>query len=212
MVKSFSKALALVLLLPALASAQVTDAFTRADGGLGTSWTTIINALTISSNAATDTTTDAYHGAFYNAAVFNPDQWAQVTIPVTTNPYMGPGVRMSSTGGGQGYMALVDPGTSSLFIQKFSGGAYVSDVAACTGVSFSAGDRLLLKAVGTTLTALINGNSVSCSGPDATYSSGQPGMGTFSNGPAGASNRTMDDWAAGNLNGSMRRVWRRRRG
>src|SRR6187397_3208509 len=62
---------------------MATDNFNRADGGLGTNWTTTTSetAFVISANIA-EPTSGSDHGGWWNANAFANDQYSQCLLPV----------------------------------------------------------------------------------------------------------------------------------
>jgi hypothetical protein len=63
-------------------SLPATDNFNRADGALGSNWSTItgLNALIISNNAVVVETFESWSGAYWNADSFNNDQYSQAKV------------------------------------------------------------------------------------------------------------------------------------
>src|SRR5215831_9177895 len=105
--------------LPQEASATtVSDNFNRADGGLGSNWTTVAgtSAPKIVSNTLRAGTPGALNSAYWSASTFGADQFAQASLPGSSGTQYGPGiaVRLSST---KGYFLWYgnSPGTVSLW-------------------------------------------------------------------------------------------------
>lgn len=160
---------------------SVSDTFNRADGGLGANWTSQVQVPAIASNVAYGDAAGGYTTAFYSALSFSNDQTAQVLINNSVN-YCAPGCRMSALGGSANWYAHF----SHAQLQKSVSGS-VSTIA--SGWPISVGDTLKVGAVGTTITAYVNGASVG-SITDSALASGAAGIG-FYNSTAGA-----DDWLA----------------
>ena len=81
----------------------VSDNFDRADGGLGSNWTTVSGtaAPKIVSNNLRVGTANAVNSAYWSASTFGSDQFAQASLPNSSGAQYGPGiaVRLSSTEG-----------------------------------------------------------------------------------------------------------------
>lgn len=192
------------LLIAANASAQtvtVTDDFDRPE--LGLQWTQILPGLSITSELVIDG--QAVHAvlpntaaaAFYHAAIFADNQWAQCRV--TAPFYAGPVVRSTGTvasGGWNNYEAYSNsavniriarhvnntPKTLANFPAPWSGIARMQD-----------GDVLRLEAIGSLLRVFLNGVVVG-QVRDLSHASGSPGVITH----AGTQTR-VDEFAAGDL-------------
>ena len=84
-------------------AATVSDNFERADGGLGSNWTTVsgTGAPQIVSNTLRVRTAGALSSAYWSASTFGSDQFAQANLPGSSGTQYGPGiaVRLSSSKG-----------------------------------------------------------------------------------------------------------------
>jgi hypothetical protein len=167
-----------------------TDLFNRANGALGSNWLTNSPPVPITGNQIVGTSTPpALELAKWNADRFGPDQTSQVTYTGTTggaDDAIIPAVRMSSIFHGYGCQYV--PTAGAVYIVD------VNNVVLATGTaSLTSGDTLRASAVGTTISCLKNGSTISgLSITDSTYTVGQPGFGVQGNG-TGAS---LDTWVA----------------
>src|ERR1700761_6342672 len=84
-------------------AATVSDSFDRANGGLGSNWTTTPGtaAPQISADTLHAGTASALNSAYWSANTFGADQFAQGTLPGSSGGNFGPGVavRLSGTKG-----------------------------------------------------------------------------------------------------------------
>lgn len=163
------------------------DNFNRAL--LGSDWVQGIGTMLIVSNAATGTASvnSIY---FWNTATntFGADQESQVVVGnlATGAQYASVAVRASGT---RCYEAYTDGVAGALHtaIARIDAGVETEILTVAT--TFTAGDVLKLGIVGTTLQMYKNGTAVGGTIVDATYASGQPGIGTYDV-------ATVDDWSA----------------
>ena len=92
-----------VLLPQAAVATTVSDSFARANGALGSNWTTVSGAAApqIVNDSLTVGTASALNSAYWSASTFGNDQFAQATMPDSSGTQYGPGiaVRLSSTKG-----------------------------------------------------------------------------------------------------------------
>lgn len=177
----------------------ISDDFNRSDGPLGTNWTTItagtmgVGVIEILSNMARGTVYQVYSMAYYNAAMFAADQYAQIIIGAAVAPdYTGIGVRLDSAGNGYAVRAIT---TTVVQVVKLTAG-----VPTAMGSNFAVGDVrglvFRLEAAGTSTTTLsvyLNGTLLGTRADSTSpYTSGAPGLvlrGT----------KDVDDFEAGDL-------------
>jgi hypothetical protein len=158
--------------------ATFSDNFNRADGALGSNWTSVgtLGALAIFSNQVR---AGSLPGPFANivapaTATFSADQESSLTVATAvSNDFVGPLVRVDATNGtGYGiYGRTINDNTMRLF--RFVNASRT--LIGSTNLIVANGDVLLLRAVGTTISAYKNGvlhESVT----DSTYATGQPGI------------------------------------
>lgn len=174
-------------------STLATDDFNRANGGLGTNWTTVsgFNALSISSNACIATNDPC--GAYYNAVTPPNNQWTQCTAGTLTGSgdLIGPAIRMSTSTDAQ-YWCGGNTSDTELWLANGAGGYTL--LGSSTGIS--PGNTLYLEAQGTAIVMKVNGvNRISVT--NATLTGGRGGL--F--GSNGATNPTLDDFSVGDFGG-----------
>jgi hypothetical protein len=186
------------------ANTLASDNFNRADGGLGANWTTVTgtDAPAIVSGSLRDSAaqgTDAE--AFYNAASFPADQWAQVnTLKAITATSRGIGVLLRYNTGGvrTGYRVTAEGPlgtTAKVAIQKFVSGTFTELVSTTTTVN--QGDTLYGEIQGSTIVAKVNGTQV-LSATDTSITSGAAGIVVFED-VGTTADAIVDDWYAGNF-------------
>lgn len=161
-----------------------TDNFQRADGGLGSNWTTASSpavAPAIVSNLATGSASGKNSVAYWTTWAGN-DQKACATIGTTTatGDFNGVTVRTTAT---TGYDFACDSGSCN--IQKM----FISNLASGT-FTVSNGDTLCLQIVGTSLTATQNGTTI-LTATDGSYATGNPGIFFYNQ-----TNTGISDWNA----------------
>jgi len=180
------------------------DDFNRANGGLGTNWTTlpspygapqIVGELVQIASVGTDV------AAYYNAVTFDADQFGQVVL--TT----------ANTNADKALMILLRCNTSgSTIFYRFRitgplGGTCATQIAyASPGVTqisagtttINAGDVMCATAVGTTLTMYVNGTSV-LSGTHSTLTAGAVGISLYNDTGGTAADVQLDDFVAGSV-------------
>src|SRR5579885_950458 len=184
------------------------DTFNRANGGLGSNWTTYTGAaggLSIVSHQVADSTASGSFISMYTGAAFANDQFSQYTV--TQIPGAAPytivlGVRMNSANGGTMYICNESPGANGSSIARVAG------VTATTLTTFTltpaVGDVLRCEVRGSfasggnTITFWKNGSVVATFTDSGTqgYDSGVPGAWLFQN--AGGT-VAFDNWSGGNL-------------
>src|SRR5215471_5352489 len=173
------------LLLPLLGPAQhalaatASDNFNRANGALGSNWTAISDgALTISSQVAAGTSS-AVTGDTWNAASFGSDQFSQIEV-TSTQPSGGQwiaAVVRAQNNGKNAYAGLYfwNYGSPQLMIFKRSNGGWTQLGSSVSVAALPAGSQLQLKAVGSTISFLLNGvQKVSVT--DTSFTGGAPGI------------------------------------
>lgn len=172
--------------------ADFTDNFNRADGAVGSDWTTLtgMSALSIISNQVRSNSGASAGHVATATATFAADHEAECVVPTFgAHDRGGPCVRLS---GDDGYV-LQAWSTTLAKTYRLDGGALtvLDDV----GVAFTAGDTLRIRAEGTTISVFVNDVEL-WSGTDATYATGQPGL-HYVNNNEGASR--LDDFYATDL-------------
>ena len=178
------------------------DNFNRADGGLGSNWTTIPGRgdLQIVGNLVQSGGSNEY-SATYSAVTWPNDQWSQcvAVAAVDGGNEIGPVVR-GSTSADTKYQASVHGalgGSVVTRIQKFISGSY--SLIADSTATVNPGDILYLEAVGTTITLKVNGSTVA-STTDTDIASGNAGLCIY-NGTGTDTGNQIDDWSGGDFSG-----------
>ncbi len=169
------------------------DNFNRANGALGSNWSSSggAAAYTIVSNTAASSNAEVEEAVWWNATTFAADHFAEVTITtVSANAFIGPAVRISSGGNYYGFYG----DNSARYLIRVVGGTWTS--LATTGTGFANGNVVRLEVEGTTLRAYING-VLWTSTTDSNLSSGSAGITSWANNADGR----LDDFTAADLGG-----------
>jgi hypothetical protein len=168
------------------------DNATRANGAIGTNWTVTNNGINISFNNFVGTAAAANDVAYWNANLFSPSQFSEVTLTALngTTDFPGVAVLVSGSGGStQGYSCIEN--TTNIYIQKISGTTNTALTSAAT--TGAIGDVLRLEAAPAgVLTCYKNGVST-LTATDTTYTTGQPALFLF------GITATSRNWSGGNL-------------
>lgn len=172
------------------------DDFNRADGGLGSNWTTIVSttAPAIVSNTIHDQGAAASSGAFYSGVPNWPsDSWAQITLVTqeASAGSQGVGLRIQPAAY-SGYLGFFDAGTGNLRIRRVDAGAATNLVA--VAYTFAANDVLRFEAIASQLRLYIN-DVLKLATFDTTYKTGSAGYIGFRQ----AADNSCDDWSAGSF-------------
>ena len=184
-----------------------TDTFTRSDADdLGANWTEVKGGFQIVSNAVQmwgDAGVDSY--AFYDAVAFPNDHYSKAKIVAlgASDSVAGVAVRMTGTAAGGNlacYVGFVDAAGTTASIHWWNSGTYQAQLTSF-GVTFTAGDTLELRAVGTTISLYING-SLAGSTTDSNLASGSAGLGSYVS--VEANSATWDDWEGGDFGAAPR--------
>lgn len=171
--------------------ATVNDNFNRADEApLASPWAGVTGAgsMSLFSNSARVFQTGPDEYEVYTGSGIGGDQYAQATITTIGAGVAGLLVRFAS-GSKAGYRFYGD--ATSTQIDRQPGGTNIGS----PGAGLNNGDVVKLEAVGTTINLYVNG-VLRCTGTDATYASGNPGM--FAVGTAGG-NPILDNFSAGDV-------------
>lgn len=167
------------------------DDFNRANGALGSNWSSSDGnaAYTIVSNTAASSNAQAEEAVWWNPISFNANQFAQATITtVSSNAFIGPAVRVSAGGNYYGFYG----DNASRYLISVVGGTWTS--LATLGTGFANNDVVRLEVEGTTLRAYIN-DVLWTSVTDSSLSSGSPGLTSWANNVDGR----LDDFTAADL-------------
>lgn len=183
-----------------------TDDFNRADGGLGSNWTTLTGfaAPQIATNTATDNG-GADSGAIYSGVSIPDNHWAQV---VRTGADGGGVVLRGTAGGTAQYYVVNIEGTfgasAHVVFGEFNGAAFTSN--SDQVVTFNSGDTLYAEMQGSQCVVKRNGAALGSAMPtDSTWTTGDPGI-------FGFTGYVADDFAAGDFASGMGAVIARAEG
>lgn len=176
-----------------VASGYVNSAYdnaTRANGAIGSNWTSNVNSLNISGNAFVGNTGAAHNIASWSANTFSTSgQFSQLTVLTLngTSDFIGPVVMFSGT---SGYDCIED--STNIFLQRFTGSAGTNLTS--TTITGASGDVLRVEIVEPSgaLTCYRNGVSV-LTATDTTYTTGAPGLDMYN------TVATSKNWSGGNL-------------
>lgn len=180
------------------AALPFTDAFGSANGTLLTThsanWTVPTSTtVTIQGGAVGCTNGSAICYGRVNSETFSDDQYGQCVVKTPlANYYQGPHVRLTGSGTG-GYKFVVDD--NEFLLQEINSSGGDSVLTSTTG-TVNANDILYLEAVGTTLTAKVNGIT-KLTITDGTWTTGYPGVGGYNT--VTTSTTRCDDFEAGNV-------------
>lgn len=178
-----------------------TDAF-ASGSALNSCWTVQTGSFAVGSGIVTVTNSSEGSMARRNGTceTFTANQYSQMVISqnlASSQKYLSVGVRMTGSGGtASGYLLQTDG--SDVSILEITNGSEAT-LATCVD-SFAVGNTMRLEITGTTLVAKKNGTAMSncTSVSDASFASGNPGIGGYSISGATAS-PGGDDWQADNL-------------
>ncbi len=177
-------------------AATVSDNFDRADGGLGSNWTTVPGTAApgIVSDSLRAGTAGALNSAYWSASTFGADQFAQASLPNSSGNQYGPGiaVRLSGT---KGYFLWYgnSPGTVSLWRMDGSSSSSWTQLAQSAPLTVSpSSDVWMIQAVGSTISGYQNGNLV-VQATDTHITSGSPGVWMY------YSSNQIDNWSGGDV-------------
>ena len=167
----------LTVLLPQAASATtVSDSFDRANGALGSNWTTVSGtaAPQIVSDSLQVGTASAVNSAYWSASTFGNDQFAQASLPASSGTAYGPGiaVRLSST---KGYFLWYGNSPNTVSLWKMSSSTSWTTLKQSGPLTISPTDVWRIQAVGSTISGYQNGNLV-VQATDTSIKSGSPGV------------------------------------
>jgi Putative esterase len=175
-------------------ASSVSDNFNRANGGLGSNWTTVAGTAVprIVSNRLTVGTASTPNGAYWSANTFGSNQFAQATLPNSSATRYGPGiaVRLSSS---RGYFLWYGNAANTVSLWRMDGPTSWSQLgqSAVLTVTPSA-DVWRITAVGSTITGYQNGSQV-VQATDAGMTSGSPGVWLY------YSSNQIGNWSGGDV-------------
>jgi putative esterase len=168
--------IALPFLLPSAGAATVSDNFNRANGGLGSNWTTLggTTAPQIVNNTAQPGSAGTVNSAYWSASTFGNNQYAAASFPDSSGTNYGPAiaVRLSNS---RGYFLWYGNSASTVSIWRMDSSSSWTELKASAKLTVAATDVWQLQAVGSTLTGYQNGKQVVTT-TDTQYTTGAPGI------------------------------------
>ena len=181
---------------------SASDDFNRANGALGSNWTTWnlnfgAHQPFISSNKVFGYADAPDNGGYWNANAAPADQFSQAVVAgaISINTWLGVVVRSDATGANLYNMIYFNNGGGyELRLYRKSGGSTYTQIGSTFSLpgALTAGDVIRIEVQGTTVTGLVNGVS-KLSTTDSNISSGQPGIAFF------AGSDALDNWQGGAL-------------
>jgi hypothetical protein len=175
---------------------SVSDDFSRADGALGGNWTTVAgtSAPVIAGGVVVAGTPNALNSAYWSAASFTADQFAQASLPASSGGNFGPGIAVRLSGA-TGYVLWYgnSPGTVSIWRMDSSGSW--TQLAGSGALTVSGSDVWRIAAVGSTISGYQNGTLV-VQATDSRYGSGSPGVWLYYSG------NKIANWSGGDVTSS----------
>ena len=172
-------------------SVDGTDDFNRADGGLGSNWSTMIDGgMAISAQAVVGTRAANYSGNLRTAETYANDQSSQLQLTSTQlsgGQWIGVGVRAQNSGQDL-YLGLYwwNAGNPVLMLFERSNGNWTQLGATYPSGPLAAGTQLQLSAVGSTITFSQDGIA-RITATDTTLTGGVPAVMAFDT-------PTADNW------------------
>ena len=176
------------------AAGSVSDNFNRADGPLGSNWTTVpgTSAPKIVSDTLRAGTAGALNSAYWSASTFSNDQFAQASLPNSSGTQYGPGiaVRLSSS---KGYFLWYGNSSNTVSLWRMDSSSSWTQLAQSPSLTVSpSSDVWKIQAVGSTISGYQNGNLV-VQATDTNIKSGSPGVWLY------YSSNQLDNWSGGNV-------------
>jgi hypothetical protein len=167
-----------------------TDAFTgtNTDPINTSNWTTLLGGFSIDTNRAKGQSS-VDNLAFWDADVFDDDQYAEVVYINDAGYWGGPVVRAAAT---RGYWARTENSTT-ITLYRIDSSVSFNLLQTIGSLTISSGDVIRIEAEGTTIRVYQNGIQRGTDQVDATYSSGSAGIASYTN------NAWLDDFEADNL-------------
>ena len=172
----------------------INDEFNRAS--LGSDWQATSNSTlpVISGNRLRVGVAGSTHNAFYNAATFPADQQAQVTLTTWSGSFEANAGILLRGSGSTYYLARAarNVAAHTTQIAKTVNGTF-SSILIDTSVTWVAGDVLLARVIGTTISIYRNGVLV-ISASDSAIATGKPGVVMLLQSGSGVGDVELDSW------------------
>ncbi len=180
-----------------------TDDFNRADGGLGSNWSSSIGSMSIVSNKVNYGS--GVNAAYWSANSFTADQYSEITFSGTAESLTqcdGPAARANGSGD---FYWVVKCSDNVLYVQRVIGGTPTLLTSCLDAVTTNDVLRLEVSGAGATVTleVYINGSLSSCgtfSDTDgARILSGSPAISGYAYAGSAPWGGAINAWAGGNL-------------
>jgi hypothetical protein len=173
---------------------SVSDNFSRANGALGSNWTTVAGTTSprIVSNRLTVGTASTLNSAYWSASTFGSDQFAQATLPNSSATRYGPGiaVRLSSS---RGYFLWYGSAANTVSLWRMDSSTSWTQLGQSAVLTVTPStDVWRITAVGSTIAGYQNGNQVVLA-TDASVTSGNPGVWLY------YSSNQIGSWSGGDV-------------
>lgn len=178
--------------LPLVAVNSITASEFFVGSVLGTNWTTDEGTFveTVGTGRISAIGGDTRAAAYWSADTFGPTQFSRATIATSVGTgALGVAVRMTA---GKNYYCFYHSSTAWFLFKAVAGTITVLSTASRTP---TLGDVLMLYVTGTTLTASINGTTVSTQ-TDSSIATGQPGI---AGSQVFATSNALSGWSAGDV-------------
>ena len=172
----------------------VSDNFNRADGPLGSNWTTVpgTSAPKIVSDILRAGTPGALNSAYWSASTFSNDQFAQASLPNSSGTQYGPGIAVRLSGS-KGYFLWYGNSSNTVSLWRMDSSSSWTQLAQSPSLTLSpSSDVWKIQAVGSTISGYQNGNLV-VQATDTNIKSGSPGVWMY------YSSNQLDNWSGGNV-------------
>ena len=175
-------------------AATVSDSFDRANGGLGSNWTTTPGtaAPQISGNTLHAGTSGSLNSAYWSASTFGSDQFSQGMLPASSSGNYGPGlaVRLSGT---KGYFLWYGNSGNTVSLWRMDSASSWTQLKASGSLTITpATDVWKIQVVGSTITGYQNGTQV-VQATDTKITAGSPGVWLYY-----AANQ-INNWSGGDV-------------
>jgi hypothetical protein len=171
-----------------------TDTFTGEENPLATNWTTITgcNALQKTGGYCCGTAGGVVNGAYWDADAFDDDQYSQADfLEVYDNTAVA--VRISASANTEYYFGYVGSGNFKL-LKSVAGSE--TQLGSTYAPTFSAGDCVGIKVVGTTITPYTEADGDLATRTDSAIASGAAGLWNYQ-----SAVMKWDNWEGGNVGG-----------
>ncbi len=170
------------------------DNFDRADGVLGSNWTTVsgTGAPKIVSNTLRVRTAGALSSAYWSASTFSSDQFAQASLPNSSGTQYGPGIAVRLSGS-KGYFLWYGNSSNTVSLWRMDSSSSETQLKQSASLTVSpSSDVWKIQAVGSTISGYQNGKLV-VQATDTNIKSGSPGVWLY------YSSNQIDNWSGGNV-------------